>query len=68
MNLEYVLESVSVLLRNLDGNCAILSADHANAFGEWGLYGHPINKPAPVLRRVPWVPISVTNTHEYVPR
>lgn len=66
-NLEYALESVSVLLQNLDGTRAILSADHANAFGEWGLYGHPINKPAPVLRRVPWVPVSVMDTHEYVP-
>lgn len=64
-NLEYVLDNVGILLRNLDGDIVILSADHGNAIGEWGMYGHPINKPAPVLRRVPWVQVSSTDTQEY---
>lgn len=66
-NLEYVLDSVRVLLKNLDAEKTIISADHANAFGEWGLWGHPINKPAPVLRRVPWVPVTAVDTGTRTP-
>jgi len=67
-NLEYVLDSVEILLRNFDGERAVISADHGNALGEWGLYGHPINKPAPVLRRVPWVSVTAEDTQERSPK
>jgi hypothetical protein len=63
-NLEYVLDSVEVLLRNLDADKVVISADHGNAVGERELYGHPINKPAPVLRRVPWVSVTAEDTQQ----
>ncbi len=52
-NLRYVLEEVSALVENVAGRVAV-TADHANLFGEWGLYGHPMHTPVPALLRVPW--------------
>lgn len=52
-NLRYVLDDVSTLIENASGR-VIVTSDHGNAFGEWGLYGHPIHHPFPVLRKVPW--------------
>lgn len=52
-NLRYVLDEVDVLLSNVNAGRAVLSADHGNAKGEWGIYGHP-NVPLNVLRDVPW--------------
>jgi hypothetical protein len=52
-NLRYVLEEVSALIANVAGRVAV-TADHANLFGEWGLYGHPMHTPVPALLRVPW--------------
>ncbi len=66
-NLEFVLQSVHKLLDNIDEDNIIISADHANAFGEWNLYGHPINKPAPIIRRVPWVSVDATDDGSYTP-
>jgi hypothetical protein len=53
-NLRYVLREVSALVENVAGRVAV-TADHANLFGEWGLYGHPMHTPVPALLRVPWV-------------
>ena len=52
-NLRYVLQEVESLVENVDGRVAI-TADHGNLFGEWGLYGHPMNTPVPELLAVPW--------------
>jgi hypothetical protein len=52
-NLRYVLEEVTALVGNVAGRVAV-TADHANLFGEWGLYGHPMQTPVPALLRVPW--------------
>jgi len=67
-NLRYVLESVEILLRNLDAEQVVLSADHGNLFGEWGLYGHPTNKPIPDLRRVPWTTLNAEDMKTYTPQ
>jgi len=53
-NLRYALSSVETLLDNTDGRVGV-TADHANLFGEWGLYGHPMYTPVPALLTVPWV-------------
>ncbi|MCT9097030.1 hypothetical protein [Haloarchaeobius sp. HME9146] len=66
-NLRYVLDSLEVLLRSLDADSVIISADHGQAFGSWGLYGHPSRVPLPALYTVPWVEVSATDTGEYVP-
>lgn len=54
-NLRYVLEEVAVLLDNIDAQRAVVTSDHGNAKGEWGIYGHPIHMPLKCLRKVPWV-------------
>jgi hypothetical protein len=66
-NLEYVLESVRVLLDNVDAAEVVITADHANLFGEWGLYGHPMRTPVPALVRVPWVETTAVDQHTRSP-
>jgi hypothetical protein len=52
-NLRYVLDEVAVLLENVDADTTIISADHGNAVGELGFYGHK-DIPVRAVRRVPW--------------
>lgn len=60
-NLRWVIkEGVELLLENVNGDIAI-TADHGNAAGEWGFYGHPRGCPAAVVRKVPWVVEPGTN-------
>jgi hypothetical protein len=40
-NCRHVLASVAVLLRNYDAETAVITADHANAFGKRGYTGTP---------------------------
>jgi hypothetical protein len=65
-NLEYVLESVEVLLTSIDAERVVITADHGNTLGKWGLYGHP---PAPIaeIRNVPWCETSARNVSGYEP-
>lgn len=41
-DLRYVLDDVEILLENIAAEHVVLSADHGEAFGECGVYGHPI--------------------------
>lgn len=59
-NLEYVLESVEKLVRNIDADRVAITADHANSFGSWGLYGHPAAH-IDAVRRVPWCEFEARN-------
>lgn len=61
-NLRYVLDSVGVLLENLDAETVILTSDHGNAKGEWGVYSHPRGLPLSCLRDVPWYTTEATDT------
>lgn len=58
-NLEWVLGpgGVETLQENCDGTIA-LTADHGNAAGEFGLYGHPEGAPIPQVRHVPWATVD----------
>jgi hypothetical protein len=51
--LRGVLPEVETLVANVEGRVAV-TADHGNLFGEWGLYGHPMQTPVPALLAVPW--------------
>lgn len=53
-NLRLVMVEVNKLLEQLSGK-VILTADHGNLLGEWGLYGHPASLRLESLVRVPWV-------------
>jgi hypothetical protein len=67
-NLRHVLDDVGILLDNVDADRVVLSADHGNAFGEWGVYGHPDRVPIRVLREVPWTITTASDSGEYEPR
>ncbi|WP_256393057.1 hypothetical protein [Natronoarchaeum rubrum] len=60
LNLEYVLEEVEVLLNNVDAKRAVISADHGNAMGEYGFYGHG-KYPLESVRKVPWYTVSAND-------
>ncbi|WP_458186849.1 hypothetical protein [Haladaptatus sp. NG-WS-4] len=66
-NLRYVLADVSLLLDNLDADRVVLTADHGNGFGEWYVYGHPDRVPIRVLREVPWVVTSASDSGAHDP-
>lgn len=66
-NLVYVLEHVAVLLDNVDAERVVITSDHGNLLGEFGLYDHPQYVPIPALKRVPWVVTSAEDTGSYEP-
>lgn len=66
-NLEYVLDSVEVLLENIDADDVLITADHGNLVGEFGLYGHPEYVPLPGVKQVPLVTTSASDVGSYQP-
>jgi hypothetical protein len=64
-NLCAVLDEVAVLINNVDADRTVLSADHGNAFGERGYYGHGDYR-VDAVREVPWVELTAEDneTHE----
>lgn len=65
-NLRYVYERVQTLLENVNGK-VVLTADHGNALGEYGLWGHPAHIPIDGLRTVPWDVYHCTDRETYTP-
>lgn len=55
-NLSWVLEAgVAPVCEALPERATVaITADHGNAVGEWGVYGHPRRCVVPAVRRVPW--------------
>lgn len=66
-NLRYVLDDVELLLENLDAETVVITSDHGNALGEFGVYGHPLHVPIPSLKKVPWIVTSATDSGTYEP-
>lgn len=66
-NLRLVLDEIALLRKNIDADTLVLTADHGNAAGEWGIYDHPIGFPHPSVKQVPWVETTATDTESYVP-
>jgi hypothetical protein len=64
-NLRLVLDSVGLLLENVDADRVVITADHGEGFGEYGVYEHPVGCPAPTVKRVPWVVTTATDTESY---
>lgn len=60
-HLEYVLDEVEVLLDNIDADRVVISSDHGEAFGEFGIFRHPKYVPLPMLKKVPWVTTTATD-------
>lgn len=66
--LRWALDEVNVLLDNVDADRVVITADHGECFGEWGIYGHDGCKFVPQLVHVPFVPIgSASDTGQYTP-
>lgn len=66
-NLRLVLDDVAVLLENADADTVVLTSDHGNAVGEYGIYGHP-DVPLEALRKVPWALATATDERTHEPR
>lgn len=66
-DLRYVLDDIELLLENLDADKVAISADHGEAFGEYGILGHKIGSLHPKIRKVPWTVTSSEDTHSYTP-
>jgi len=66
-NLKYVLESLDTLLHNIDADKCVITADHGNAFGEKGYYGHG-GYPVDAVREVPWCETVATDSGDYQPQ
>jgi glucan phosphoethanolaminetransferase (alkaline phosphatase superfamily) len=66
-NLRYVLDHVERLLNNIDAETVVLTADHGELFGEWGLYSHHACVPHPALRKVPWVRTTANDSQSHNP-
>lgn len=67
-NLRYILTEVELLLSNVEANRVCITADHGNAFGEFGVYGHPEGFPHPYIKRVPWVETTAQDSGTYEPK
>jgi hypothetical protein len=67
-NCRCVLESVELLLKNYDAENVVITADHANAFGERGIYRHPEDVKTAAVRNVPWVTTSASDTRSHQPK
>lgn len=66
-DLRYVLDDIKILLDNVDAETVAISADHGDAFGEYGIYGHGPGRFHPHVRNVPWVETTAEDSGEYVP-
>lgn len=53
-NLELVLPHAMTLIEQLSGK-SVITSDHGNGFGEWGIYGHDPYRHISELTTVPWV-------------
>lgn len=66
-NLRLVLDHIELLVENFDAEKLVITADHGELFGEWGLYSHMVGVPHPDLRKVPWVETTASDTGSYDP-
>lgn len=66
-NLRWVLDDVTQrLLQNVDGK-VVLTADHGNAMGELGEWGHHPGAIGPAVRKVPWAPVEAADKRTVTP-
>jgi len=61
--LRWALDSISTLLSSIDADKVVITADHGEAFGEFGTYGHPIFSWVPQVKRVPRVETQAKNAN-----
>lgn len=59
-NLRIALDQVDRALSFLKGK-TVITSDHGNEFGKWGIYGHPAGVYSDGLVEVPWLVINQEN-------
>jgi len=64
-NLKIALPSVERLINNLDGK-TVVTSDHGNVLGRWGVYGHPTYRYLKELVEVPWFEASHSERKEII--
>lgn len=65
-NLRHVWSHVETVCENVDGR-VVVTADHGNALGEWGMWGHKPGMLHSKMRHVPWDTYECTDEETYVP-
>lgn len=65
-NLRHVWSHVETVCDNVDGR-VVITADHGNALGEWGMWGHKPGMPHPNMRRVPWDTYECIDRGTHIP-
>ena len=63
--LRDVCRSVGRLLENFDAEKVVITADHGEMLGTWGIGSHPTGLPHPEVKRVPWAVTSATDSGTY---
>ena len=66
-NLRLVLDEIELLIENVDAETVAITADHGEAFGEYGFYRHVIGCPLSCVRQVPWAETTAVDTETYTP-
>lgn len=67
-NLRFVLEYVGILLENIDATKVVISSDHGEMLGEFGLWDHTFGNPFRPVKTVPWAITSATDEKTYESR
>jgi hypothetical protein len=57
-NLELTLPHVRRIVDGIGGK-SVITADHGNAFGRWGVYGHPTDVFISELVEIPWIEFNI---------
>ncbi len=65
VTLKQVLDSIDTFLSSVDADNVVITADHGEAFGEMGIYGHPSQIDLPCLVSVPWVETTASKDQDY---
>jgi hypothetical protein len=65
--IRFALDEVEIALNNIDAEKVIITADHGEAFGEYGIYGHTVGSLHPQVRHVPWAQTTATDSDTYEP-
>lgn len=63
-NLLRVLDEVETVIENSSGK-VVITSDHGNGMGEWGVYGHPAWAINSEVRRVPWATATGESRRNY---
>jgi hypothetical protein len=68
-NLRWVLDDLELLLSNVNREKVVITSDHGNGLGEFGVYGHSQYIPLSPLKEVPWIEVPpVEAKDDYEPK